>query len=406
MAKFLPPAWRFRLSQRVPLLFVIVSFAIIGGYFTWSLHAATPATSIEPEDGTSIPIGSVQTISSSQASGGKFVRFEGTSLNGFVVVCGMQLCLNGKSFIIHGATTYAQLDDPTKEVALAKSVGINTLELVNFDKNDQDPNSITAEDTWTRLDAFIAETKAQGLHIVLNLSGYNHALKKASKNPTTTDWQPFLQSIADRTNTKTGVKYKDDPTIAMIELVGEIDAPNYDGNAAKWGTTAQTTEFFKRSLAQLKALDGNHVISTGGFSNINDPGSGIDWRTIVADPNNAVCDVEINSGPDRNISVPAMSSYCNGISKPWFLAAWSSCQGPKDPSFEDVDNWDTDALMAAHAQDMYNIARNKNPTAPGPAMAAIGSDFWNLADTPYHQGNCDLGPRLPLSFAVVKTNAP
>jgi len=101
-----------------------------------------------------------------------------------------------------------------------------------------------------------------------------------------------------------------------------------------------------------------------------------------------------------------MASYCNSIGKPWFLAAWSSCLGAKDPNFDDVNHWESDALMAQHAQDMYNVARNSNATAPAPAVAAVGSDFWNLGDTPYRQGNCDIGPQVPLSLAKVKANAP
>jgi hypothetical protein len=145
------------------------------------------------------------------------------------------------------------------------------------------------------------------------------------------------------------------------------------------------------------------VISTGGFSYINDPNSGIDWRTIVADPNNATCDVEVNSFHDRDISVPELSDYCRQLGKPWFLSAWSSCLGDKWSSV-DSNDWPDDASMAAHARDMYDRAAGHATTWPGPAMPAVGTDFWNLGTEPIHNGTCDLGPQFPQAFAAVRQN--
>lgn len=404
-------------SHRVILVGVGIVFALLGVLFTLRSGAATAFLTTEAETGT-VRVPAI-TVDDDVASNGQVVRFAAnpggpSDTSMFAKICGMKICISGQPFVIHGATTYGQLDNPAKEVALAKSAGLNTLELVNFEQDFQNLNSMLSEDTWKRVDAFIAEAKRNDIHIILNLSGYHHSLKAAGKKPTAdsnpndqrSDWYPFLKTYAtERINSKTGIAYKNDPTILMIELVGEIDAPNYHAPYA--GTTAEVTTFFRDALNDLRGLDeSHHIISTGGFSYINDPNSGIDWKTIVANPNNDICGVEINSGDDRNISVPAMSSYCNSIGKPWFLAAWSSCLGTKDTSFDDINHWPTDALMASHAQDMYNIARNNNPTPPGPAVAAVGSDFWNLGDTAYRQGNCDIGPQVPLSLATVKANAP
>jgi hypothetical protein len=289
--------------------------------------------------------------------------------------------------------------DPDHEVALAKEAGLNTLEIVEFEHQYHALSDTVSESTWRTVDAFIAAAGRSGLHVVLNLSSYGQSLMAAGQKPTTADWGPYLRYVVNRVNTQTGVRYGDDPTIAMIELYGEIDAPNY--SVALRGTTAETTAFFARTLRELKALDPNHVISTGGFSYINDPNSGINWKTIVADPNNATCDVEVNSFYDRDISVPELSDYCRQLGKPWFLSAWSSCDGTKWSSV-DSNDWSNDVSMAAHAQDMYAEASGRAATWPGPAMPAVGTDFWNLGTEPIHNGTCDIGPQFPQTFAAVR----
>jgi hypothetical protein len=318
----------------------------------------------------------------------------------FVTVCGRQLCLSGHVWRVHGATAYGAYDDPQGELALAQRAGVNTLEIVEFEARYHTLPDTMSETTWTRVDTLIAAAKQSGLHVLLNLSGYGQSLLAAGYKPTTTDWDPYLRFIINRINTKTGVRYGDDPTIAKIELYGEIDAPNYD--VPLRGTTAETSAFFSRTLRELKNLDSHHVISTGGFSYINDPHSGIDWESIVADPNNATCDVEVNSYDDRNISVPNVSSYCQGLGKPWFLSAWSSCYSDKRWGAGDINNWPDDAAMAAHARDMYQLERATNASPTGLAVAAIGSDFWNLGDRPLKSSMCDIGEQFPQTLAVVQ----
>jgi hypothetical protein len=186
----------------------------------------------------------------------------------------------------------------------------------------------------------------------------------------------------------------------MVELFGEIDAPNYGIDPGTEGTTAEMTSFFKRTLAEWHALAPNILASTGGFSYINDPNSGIDWKTITSDPNDAVADVEVNSADDRNVSVPEVSAFAQQLGKPWFMAAWTSGQGNAGYN-GDISHWPTDAQMATHAQDMYNVAAGSGPAV----MQAIGSDFWNLAATPARVGNDDVGPQYPQTLSVVASTA-
>lgn len=326
----------------------------------------------------------------------------GNTPSPFVSVCGTGLCLGGSPFVIHGATAYGTYSSPSNEVSLAQAGKVNTLELVEFDTQYHTLSDTMSTATWTRVDNFIAAAKQAGLHVILNLSEYGQSLQAAGQTPTTTDWQPYLSFIANRTNTVTGVRYMNDPTIAMVEIFGEICYPGESDSVCPAGTTgtaADMQNFFHRTETEWQALAPNILISTGGFSHLNNStSSGIPWQTIVSDSSDAVCDIEINSPNDITGAIGKFTSYCLQQHKPWFLSAWSSCyQDTGYPYY-----LATDAAMASHAQDMYNIQHGGTPAA----MPAVGSDFWNLRDIGVSAGHCDLGPAYSQTWATIQNNAP
>jgi aryl-phospho-beta-D-glucosidase BglC (GH1 family) len=321
-----------------------------------------------------------------------------TSAEAFLIVCGTQLCLQGKPFIIHGATAYSTYDNPSAEVRLAQAGKVNVLELVEFDTQYHTFSDTMSDATWTRVDKFIAAVKQAGLHVILNLSEYGQSLQAAGQTPTTVDWEPYLSFIANRTNTVTGVQYKNDPTIAMVEIFGEIDAPNYKIHPGTEGTTAEMTAFFHRTETEWHTLAPNILISTGGFSYLNDPNSGIDWRSIMSDAADPVCDIEINTPGDLATTVGEVTNHCKSLHKPWFLAAWSSCYRDTGYPYYLAD----DHAMAQHAQAMYDVAKGNSPAT----YAAIGTDFWNLQNAGTPAGTCSISPSFPLTWAKVQSNAP
>ena len=314
--------------------------------------------------------------------------------NEFVKRCAAGLCLDGKPFIIHGATAYGLYGDPKAALALARAAGVNVLELSEFDTRYHALSDVESAATWERVDRFIAAAGRAGMHVILSLSEYGQSLAAAGQTATTTDWGSYLRFVADRRNTVTGVRYRHDPTIAMILLYGEIPAP-YSGDSAIDGTTDEMTAFFQRSLAEWHHAAPRILVSTGGFSYIGESDSGIDWRMITADPNDATCDVEVNSINDLTVGVPELSSYCAKLHKPWFLAAWSACFG--DPT-NGYDYFPTDAAMAAHARAMYALAKGAEPAA----IPSVGSDFWNLGGGPAVSGTCSIGLSFPLALKAIR----
>jgi len=317
---------------------------------------------------------------------------------GFVHVCGTQVCLGNHPYVIRGATAYGAYGQPSTEISLAKKGNVNTLELVEFDAQYHQLSDTMSSATWTRVDKFVAAAGKAGLHVILNLSEYGQSLQASGQTPTTADWKSYLSFIANRTNSVTGVQYKNDPTIAMVEIFGEICSPGETDSTCPAGTSGTANEmqsFFHRTETEWHALAPNIMISTGGFSNLNNAtSSGIPWQKIVSDPADATCDIEINSADDVNYSIAKFTSYCKKIGKPWFLSAWSSCYQDSGYPYYLA----TDGDMAAHAKEMYGIQQGGSPAA----MPAIGSDFWNLMDSGVTPGHCDLGPAYPQTWSAIQ----
>lgn len=322
-----------------------------------------------------------------------------------VSICRLSLCAGGEPFVIRGATAYGAYSEPYEEVARAQGAHLNTLELVEFDTRYHVLSDTVSVATWDRVDKFIVVARSRGLHVILNLAEYGQSLQAAGVTPTTVDWEPYLSFIANRKNTHDGLIYKDDPTIAMVEVFGEICFPGeLDGTcpAGTTGTTAQMRRFFDRTEKEWHGLAPNILISSGGLSHLNKKdnpigvSNGIPYRAIYSDPANDVCDLVVNSPDDYKDSISKAARYCKSIGKAWFLSAWSSC-------FRDTEYpyyFATDAQMARHAQAMYNLTRDKSPSHE----VAVGTDFWNLNHTPVSPGTCDIGSQFPLTWATVQDN--
>lgn len=316
----------------------------------------------------------------------------------YVTRCGAGLCLRGQPFVIHGATAYGTYDEPTTEVRLAQRAHLNTIAIVEFALHHKNLQSVLSEATWVRVDRMIAAARHGGLHVVITLSEYAQALQLAGRTPTRVDWGPLLRFIARRVNTVTHVRYRDDPTIAMVQLWGEICYPGESDSTCPPGTSgtaADMSRFYHRSLTEWHALAPNILATTGGFSHLNAPNSsGIPWRAIMSDPANPICEIEINSANDVSGTVGKVTAYCKSIGKPWYLAAWSSCYQDPGYPFYTTD----DRSMAAHARAMYAISRGGLPAR----KASVGSEFWNLRARAVSPGHCDIGPAFPLTFAAVQ----
>jgi hypothetical protein len=300
----------------------------------------------------------------------------------FVTACGTSLCLHGAPWHLYGATIYAGYDDPVGRTALAKQGRLNTLRLVNFIDPADRLSDLSVAKNWLRLDRMIAEARQGGLKVILDLSDYRNLLVKSGLNPYALDWAPFLAAVAGRRNTVTGVRYADDPTIALVSLAGEVEPINSPKNTLHV-TTSQVTDFFRRTFSEWHTLDPNHLVSTGGLGQLDWP-SGIDWKSIMALPGDDVCTIIIYGESTTTTVPPLIGRYCSSAGRPWITEEFGA----------PIENGD-----AARAAAYTRIMRVND------ASGSAGTAFWNLGPETI-PASFDVNPSSPLLWQAVVANAP
>ena len=255
----------------------------------------------------------------------------------FVTRHGGTLRLNGRQFRFAGTNNYylmykspAMVDDV---LAAAAGNGFSVLRLWgSLDIGNQDgSNSIHGKadgvyfqywdgtrpayndgaDGLQRLDYVIARAGQHGLKLVIpfvnNWNAYGGMDQYVRwrggqyhdefyTDPTIRQWyKDWIAHLLNRTNSITGVQYKNDPTIMTWELGNEprcISAGVYPRSPNC--TTATLTAWADEMSAYVKSLDRNHLVSVGdeGFycipgdpDWINQCGEGVDTLALTALPN-------------------------------------------------------------------------------------------------------------------------
>lgn len=360
----------------------MVTFAAVAVALTFGSHALTPAAAFEAENGT-LSNGAVL-MNDSSASGSSAVKFGASS--GYVTVCGTNLCLNGATWYMYGASVYQGLNNPSATITQAQTAKLNMIRITDFIDTSAGPSGATDEAHWRKVDSMIAAASQANLKVLLDLSTYRNMLKKSNINPYTYDWQSFLSFAMTRTNTVSGKAYKDDPTIAIVALAGEVDPPNSSNNPLGV-TQQQVTDFYNRTLAQLAATGSRAVRTSGGLLQLS-WNSGIDWRTIMSDPNNQICNIHDYSQADQNYT-PTVASYCAGLNKPWITEEFG------------FNQTDGDNTRASEFQGMYDLQKTNH---------AAGVAFWNLGTEVVGVNGktetFDVNSSTPLTMQVVQQNAP
>lgn len=284
------------------------------------------------------PLALVATATSAPASG---------SSSQFVVRRGSDLYLGGKQFTFAGSNNYypmykshkmidavlekaansrfqvmrlwgaADIGDPSGEVTDKTAPGY-TLHAPNegvymqyWDAAAGRPAYNDGESGLQRMDYILAKAKAEGLRVVIpfvnnwnDFGGMDQYVQWAGKqyhddfytDPTIRGWyKDWIRHYLNRTNTITGVKYKDDPTIMMWELGNEPRCLSAGAKPRSANCTPNTLVTWAAEMTTyIKSLDKKHLVGVGDEGFYNDPGA-TDW---------------INSGSDGVDSI-ALSSLPN-----------------------------------------------------------------------------------------------
>ena len=146
-----------------------------------------------------------------------------------VSICGLSLCVGGKTFVIRGATVYGAYSDANTEIALVLA-GLNTLELGRV--RHSLPRVVGHDVIGHMGSGRQVHSRGQGPWAARHLEPFRVRAIVAvlGMDAHHDDLETLTSFVADRKNTADGLIYKDDSTIAMVELFGEICHPGDRGH--------------------------------------------------------------------------------------------------------------------------------------------------------------------------------
>ncbi|WP_254450282.1 cellulose binding domain-containing protein [Cohnella herbarum] len=233
---------------------------------------------------------------------------------GFVTTSGGKFKLNGNDFYFSGTNNYyllyqsqAMVDDVFSDAVAMNLKVLRMWGWINGNSTNnvvlQPSPGVFNEAGFTKMDYAIYKAGQSGIKLVIpfinnwddfgGMNTYvnwfgagshdafytNAQVKQAYKN--------YVNYVLNRTNTYSGIKYKDDPTIMTWELANEPRA-----QTDKTGNTL--VNWADEMSAYIKSLDPNHLVAVGdeGFYNIPGNsdypyggGEGVDWTRLIALPN-------------------------------------------------------------------------------------------------------------------------
>ncbi|NAZ82155.1 cellulase family glycosylhydrolase [Kineococcus sp. R8] len=145
-----------------------------------------------------------------------------------------------------------------------------------------------------KLDAVIARAQQDGLRLVIpftnnweDFGGMDKYVEWAGgdhhddfyTDPTIRGWyKDYISHLLNHTNTITGVKYKDDPTIMTWELANEPRCVGSGDYPASSTCTSDTLTSWADDVSTfIKSIDRNHLVSVGDEGFFCDQPSSTDW---------------------------------------------------------------------------------------------------------------------------------
>jgi hypothetical protein len=289
---------------------------------------------------------------------------------GFLVRKGSTLLLNGAPFIpffgsINGETTASQT------VAAAQALGLNAVRLTDWlDVHGVLGTAERSNARWKLVDANIAALAAAGIKVILDLSCFRNMLVQNNLDPYSFDWTAFLSFVLYRTNTVSGLQYKNDPAISIVEFAGEVAAPNFGTNPP---TAAELVTFYDTVSRFWKSKAPYHLCCPGGFLFLDYADqAGIPVAEIAALAEIDMVSIHTYGDGDLNVGVPYLSGVAAAVNKPWLNEEFGAALGG------DI----TEDTRAAYFNNHYAVDS---------ANQCGGEGFWNMSNTPAAVQSSDIG---------------
>ncbi|MFC8453074.1 cellulose binding domain-containing protein [Kitasatospora sp. NPDC057223] len=222
----------------------------------------------------------------------------------FASRCGIHFCLNGKEYYFAGTNTYdmfnygsgsgttdaefidkARIDAHFADLAADK---VDVVRLWMFSHDDwhgfEKTKGVYNEREFAEFDYIIASAKAHHLKLVPVFENYWEAyggidsrlqweglsggqpgraafFDKTRCPGCFTSYKNYVSYALNRTNTYTGVKYKDDPTVFAWDLMNE---PRYENQSAAENVNGTTLRAWVDEMgAFVKGIDPKHLLGAG-----------------------------------------------------------------------------------------------------------------------------------------------
>lgn len=266
------------------------------------------------------------------------------------------------------ATIDARIDD-------ALDLNLNILRVVNFMPAGTTENVEYTEANWAAIDYILHRCQQTGMKMLLDCSDYT--AKEIARGTTTgnQDWTDFCEFVCNRVNTYNARVYKNDDTIAMITIAGELSGQN----ALEW------PEFAEHATEMFDIKGANQLTGVGS----------IEWFNSKVDETAAVPTVDYIGTHPYDAVIPTdfeqhLAEYkarAELNNKPWLFEEFGS-----------------QALGGDSRRDAYMRTRYKQ----GLKYAVGGFLFWNLFPStaqPTTSEDYNIGPNgnQPRVERIVKT---
>lgn len=241
------------------------------------------------------------------------------------------------------------------------------------------------------LDNVIAKAKRRGIRVILALLNYWKELGGVPQynkwagnpdgdmayfidDPNTQRWyKEYINMLLNRTNSITGIKYKDEPGIFSWEIIGEARLPD--------GDPKRLRDWYQEMARYIKKIDPNHLVATGeeGFE------SNIPLKYSAKQYSNTyVLNSNLGTSYLLNTSIPEID---------YGTAHWyPTLYGFKDHSYEQILRaqraWLLDHITIAEEQGKPFLLGEYGYAGWGnPQQLMIYKELWKLAEREQMDGS-------------------
>lgn len=207
------------------------------------------------------------------------LAYTGNAFSGFVTASGTNFMLDGEVFYFGGGCSYEMTSSTAtadKELEIVRKLRLNAIRIWGFDDGNEGGFQPNARDyneaRFAVLDYVIAKCEEYGVKIVLplvnNWPEYGGVPQYLEWSPTASEhadfftdaeckdiYKDYVTYVLNRTNTITGLQYKDEPAIMIVEVMNEAR-----GGA---GNETVLAAWFNEMAGFIKTIDNNHLVGTG-----------------------------------------------------------------------------------------------------------------------------------------------